>query len=66
MFSLSIEENPFSLITKILKYLTVNIVSAIKKEMSQCLYLQVIEISFSEIYFVKSLGLVLGLSKGLG
>ncbi|GET00156.1 hypothetical protein GLOIN_2v1844967 [Rhizophagus clarus] len=35
------------------KYLTINIVTAIKEEMSQCLYLQVTIISFSEVDFIQ-------------
>jgi hypothetical protein len=53
--SLSIGENLFSSIIKILeKYLTVNIVTAIKEEISQSLYLQATIVFISEIDFIQN------------
>ncbi|GBC41522.2 hypothetical protein GLOIN_2v1764817 [Rhizophagus irregularis DAOM 181602=DAOM 197198] len=49
-----IRDNLFPSITEILeKYLTINIVSIIKEEMSQCLYFQATIISFSEVDFIQ-------------
>ncbi|CAB4420879.1 unnamed protein product [Rhizophagus irregularis] len=51
---LSTGDDLFPSITEILeKYLTINIATTIKEEMSQCLYLQATIISFSEVDFIQ-------------
>lgn len=57
--SLSMGEELFPNVTKILeKYVTVNTLTAIKNEMSQCLYLQATILSFSKMDFQEPVSII--------